>query len=285
MKPRLFTSLIILLLSTTLVFSQKAEKIKGSKVVTSSIQQVKPFTMIEVEDNIEIYLEKGAKSEIKIEADDNLHDVISLKVENNILIISTSKEIQGFKKLTVKVTYTNDLNLITTKDESIVTAIQEIILDTITFKSLDKSKLFLNVNAGNFNLLADDKSKIELNLKSETAFVELSKNSSLKALINSSELKFDLYQKSSAIIEGDSDNSIIRIDNLAELNAIKFNSKTSDLTIEGKANCSLHTRSTSTYVHTIIVRNIAASIVVTTKIKRTRLYLSARYPNIGANTN
>ena len=239
MKPRLFTSLIILLLSTTLVFSQKAEKIKGSKVVTSSTQQVKPFTMIEVEDNIEIYLEKGVKSEIKIEADDNLHDVISLKVENNILIISTSKEIQGFKKLTVKVTYTNDLNLITTKDESIVTAIQEIILDTITFKSLDKSKLFLNVNAGNFNLLADDKSKIELNLKSETAFVELSKNSSLKALINSAELKCDLYQKSSAIIEGDSDNSMIRIDNLAELNAIKFNSKTSDLTIEGKANCSL----------------------------------------------
>ena len=239
MKLRLFTSLIILLLSTTLVFSQKAEKIKGSKVVTSSIQQVKPFTMIEVEDNIEIYLEKGVKSEIKIEADDNLHDAISLKVENNILIISTSKEIQGFKKLTVKVTYTNDLNLITTKDESIVTAIQEIILDTVTFKSLDKSKLFLNVNAGNFNLLADDKSKIELNLKSETAFVELSKNSSLKALINSSELKCDLYQKSSAILEGDSDNSIIRIDNLAELNAIKFNSKTSDLTIEGKANCSL----------------------------------------------
>lgn len=239
MKPKLFTSLIILLLSTTLVFSQKAEKIKGSKVVTSSIQQVKPFTMIEVEDNIEIYLEKGTKSEIKIEADDNLHDVISLKVENNILIISTSKEIQGFKKLSVKVTYTNDLNLITTKDESIITAIQEIILDTITFKSLDKSKLFLNVNTGNFNLLADDKSKIELNLKSETSFVELSKNSTLKALINSAELKCDLYQKSSAIIEGDSDNSIIRIDNLAELNASKFNSKTSDLTIEGKASCSL----------------------------------------------
>jgi hypothetical protein len=239
MKPKLFTSLIILLLSTTLVFSQKAEKIKGSKVVTSSIQQVKPFTMIEVEDNIEIYLEKGTKSEIKIEADDNLHDVISLKVENNILIISTSKEIQGFKKLSVKVTYTNDLNLITAKDESVITAIQEIILDTITFKSLDKSKLFLNVNAGNFNLLADDKSKIELNLKSETSFVELSKNSTLKALINNAELKCDLYQKSSAIIEGDSDNSIIRIDNLAELNASKFNSKTSDLTIEGKASCSL----------------------------------------------
>ena len=239
MKPRLFSFLIILLFSTTLVFSQKAEKIKGSKVVTSSIQQVKPFTMIEVEDNIEIHLEKGAKSEIKIEADDNLHDVISLKVENNILLISTSKEVQGFKKLSVKVTYTKDLNLITTKDESVVNAIQEITLDTITFKSLDKSKLFLNVNAANFNLLADDKSKIELNLKSETAFVELSKNSSLKALINSVELKCDLYQKAIAVIEGDSESTIARIDNSAELKARNFNSKTTDLTIEGKANCDI----------------------------------------------
>lgn len=239
MKPRLFTSLIMLLLSTTFVFSQKAGKIKGSKVVTSLIQQVKPFTMIEVEDNIEIYLEKGEKSEIKIEADDNLHEVISLKVENNILLISTSKEVQGFKKLSVKVTYTKDLNLITTKDESVVNAIQEITLDTITFKSLDKSKLFLNVNAANFNLLADDKSKIELNLKSETAFVELSKNSSLKALINSVELKCDLYQKAIAVIEGDSESTIARIDNSAELKARNFNSKTTDLTIEGKANCDI----------------------------------------------
>ena len=239
MKLKLFLTIIVLCVFSCLLQAQKTEKIRGSKLVTSSSKEIKSFTAIEVEDNIEIHLEKGAKSEIKIEADDNLHDAISLKVENNILIISTSKEIQGFKKLSVKVTYTNDLNLITTKDESIVTAIQEIILDTITFKSLDKSKLFLNVNAGNFNLQADDKSKIELNLKSETSFIELSKNSSLKALINSAELKCDLYQKSSAIIEGDSDNSMIRIDNLAELNARKLNSKTSDLTIEGKANCSL----------------------------------------------
>lgn len=239
MKPNFFLSCIISIFLTTPVFSQKAEKIKGSKIVTASTHQVEPFSMIEVEDNLEIYLEKGEKNEIKIESDANLHEVISLKVINDILILSTLKEIQGFKKLSVTVTYTSGLNLITTKDESVVNAIQEVILDTITFKAFDKSKLFLNINAGNFNLLADDKSKIELNLKSETSFVELSKNSSLKALINSGELKCDLYQKSIAIIEGDSDNSIFRIDNLAELNAQKLNCKTSDLTVEGKASCNI----------------------------------------------
>jgi hypothetical protein len=239
MKLKLFLTIIVLCVFSCLLQAQKTEKIRGSKLVTSSSKEIKSFTAIEVEDNIEIHLEKGAKNQINIEADDNLHEIISTKVQDKILIVSTTKEIQGFKKLSIKVTYTNDLNLVTAKDESVINAIHEIILDTITFKSLDKSKLFLNVNAGNFNLQADDKSKIELNLKSETSFIELSKNSSLKALINSAELKCDLYQKATATIEGDSDNSIIRIDNLAELNASKFNSKTSDLTIEGKANCSL----------------------------------------------
>jgi hypothetical protein len=113
--------LLVALVVTSFSFGQKKEKIKGSKIVTLAIKEIPNFDTIEVGDNFEIFLVKSDKPSIEIEADDNLHDVISLKVENNILIISTSKEIQGFKKLSVKVTYTNDLNLITTKDESIVT--------------------------------------------------------------------------------------------------------------------------------------------------------------------
>jgi len=244
MKLKLFLTIIVLCVFSCLLQAQKTEKIRGSKLVTSSSKEIKSFTAIEVEDNIEIHLEKGAKNQINIEADDNLHEIISTKVQDKILIVSTTKEIQGFKKLSIKVTYTNDLNLVTAKDESVINAIQEIILDTITFKSLDKSKLFLNVNAGNFNLQADDNSKIELNLKSETSFIELSKNSSLKALINSSELKCDLYQKATATIEGDANMTNIRQDNATELNARNFNSKNTDLAIEGNATCILFAENT-----------------------------------------
>lgn len=239
MKLKIFLSVIALIFSSSLLIAQKAEKIKGSKIVTSTVKEVKPFNTIEVEDNIEIYIEKGEKSEIKIEADDNLHDVINLEVQDQILIISTKKEVQSFKKFTLKVTYTDDLNLVITKDESIVNAIQQVVLENITFKALHKSKLFLNINANNFSLLADDKSKVELNLKGENCFVELSKNTTLKALVNSVDFKCDLYQKAAAIIEGDSDKSILRIDNSAELNATKFNSKNADITIEGSGSCSI----------------------------------------------
>lgn len=239
MKPKIYLSIITLIFSTSILLAQKAEKIKGSKVVTTSQKEIKSFNAIEIGDNLEINLEKGDKNEIKIEADDNLHDIINLEVQDDILMISTSKEAQGFKKLSVKITYTNDLNLVTTKDESVVNAIQEIILDNITFKTFDKSKLFLNVNSKNFILQSNDKSKIELNLKGENSFIELSKNATLKALINSVDLKCDLYQKANAVIEGDVTNANLRLDNSAELNARNFNIKNGNLAIEGNANCSI----------------------------------------------
>jgi len=43
--------------------------------------------------------------------------------------------------------------------------------------------------------MANDKSKIELNLKSDQATIELSKNSHLKALIAAGQVVFDMYQK------------------------------------------------------------------------------------------
>lgn len=241
MKPRIYLSIITLLLSSTMLLAQKAEKIKGSKVVTSTTKEVKAFNAIEIKDNLEINLEKGDKNEIKIEADDNLHDIITLNVQDDILMIATSKEAQGFKKLSVTITYTNDLNLITTKDESVVNAIQEIVLDNITFKTFDRSKLFLNVNSKNFILQANDKSKTELNLKGESTFIELSKNATLKALINSADVKCDLYQKATATIEGDANNTNLRLNNSAALNARNFNSKNTDLTLEESASCNLFT--------------------------------------------
>jgi hypothetical protein len=246
MKLKSYITLVTLLFSTTLLFAQKTDKIKGSGVIKITLKEIESFNSIEVEDNIIIDLEKGETSGIRIEADDNLHEIINCVVQNNVLIVSTSKEAHGFKKLSVRITYTDDLNLVTSKDEAIVNAIQEISVENITFKSRNKSKLFLNANVTNFNLQSDDKSKVELNLKSENAFIELSNNSSLKALINSAELKCDLYQKAIAIIEGDADNAFARLDNSSELNARNFNAKNIDITVEDTASCSVFAESNCT---------------------------------------
>lgn len=240
MTMKKYTVILLLLLSTTLSFAQKKEKVKGSKTVTVELREIGPFESLEIEDNLEVYLERGDKNEIKIEADENLQDLITLDLKDKTLHIYTSKHAVNYKKLIVRVTYTNDLNLVTSKNETTINAIQEILLENITFKSHDYSQLFLNVNAKNFILQADDKSKTELNLKSENTSIEMSKNATLKALVSTIDLKVDLYQKANATIEGTATNAIIRLDNNSELTGNKLTIKNIDVTAESYSNCSVN---------------------------------------------
>lgn len=229
------TALLLLLLVTTLTFAQRREKIKGSKIVTTSIKEVGEFDGIEADDNLEVYLEKGEKNEIKIEADDNLHDIIGMDLREKVLRLYTSKESTIYKKLIVRVTYTSSLKQVIAKNDAVIYAIQELQLDDITFNTFDYSKLFLNVNSKKFTLFADDKSKTELNLKSEDATLQLSKNSSIKTLVSAIKFKCDLYQKSIASIEGIAEKATIRLDNNSIFTGTKFTLKEANITAEGYA--------------------------------------------------
>lgn len=229
------TVLFLLLLVTTLTFAQKREKVKGSKIVTTSIKEVGDFDGIEADDNLEVYLEKGEKNEIKIEADDNLHEIIGVDLRDRILRLYTSKESTIFKKLIVRVTYTKSFKKVIAKNESVIYAIQELQLDDITFNSFDYSKLFLNVNSKKFSLIADDKSKSELNIKSEDAVLQLSKNATVKSLVSAIKFKCDLYQKASANIEGIAEKATIRLDNNSTFTGSKFTLKDANVTAESNA--------------------------------------------------
>lgn len=239
-KMKKYIVITLLVLSTTIVSAQKKEKIKGSKTVTTELREVGYFDTLELEDNLEVYLEKGEKPGIKIEADDNLHDIISMDLRDKTLRIYTSKEAIKYRKLIVKVTYTNDLKSVSSKNDAVVNAIQEVQLDSIIFRSIDYSKLFLNINTKNFVLQADDKSKIELNAKSEKIKIVLSKNAALKSLITTPDLTCDLYQKSEANIEGTATNAVIRLDNNSDLKGDKLTIKDLELITESYSTGSIN---------------------------------------------
>lgn len=225
------------LLISLLSLAQKKEKVKGSKIVKMEQKQVDNFESIEVEDNLEVFLVKGDACSLEIEADDNLIEFVDFKLTGKNLRISTSRDISSYKKLSVRVTYTDKLNMIIAKDETNVTALSDVVLDNITFKSYDYAKLFLNAKTKNFTLMANDKSKIELNLKSEKTAIDVSKSAYVKALISSGEMRFDMYQKASADIEGDVIDLKLRLDNSADFTGKKLTAKTAllEVTAYGKA--------------------------------------------------
>lgn len=233
--------LIFTILFTTITFAQKKEKVKGSKIVTVEKVEVAGFTELEIEDNLEVFLVKGDKNSIEVETDENLHTAINHQTYGTSLRLNTNKEISGFKKLEIRVTYTDSLKLISVKHEAKLNVVSEMKLKNITIKTYDYSKTFINANASNFTLLANDKSKVELNLKSEDTFIEMSKNAEIKTHISSTKLKFDMYQKSEAVVDGEVSEMKLRLDNSANYEGQKLISKMLNLTTESNTKCSVYT--------------------------------------------
>jgi hypothetical protein len=226
-------SILCFLFISALTYGQKKEKVKGSKIVKLEQKQIDNFESIEVEDNLEVFLLKGNESSFEIEADDNLIEFIEYELTGNNLKFFTTKDLSSYKKLSVRITYTDKFNMIIAKDETNVTSLSDLILDNITFKCYDYSKLFLNAKTKDFTLMANDKSKVELNLKSDKTAIDVSKSAYVKALISSIDMRFDMYQKSSAEVEGDIINLKLRLDNNTEFIGKKLIAKNALLETNG----------------------------------------------------
>jgi len=236
-----FTLFVIALFSLTIASAQvKLEKIKGSKIVTISVKEVESFENVEIEEFLDVYFVKSEKQSIEIEADDNLHDIISYNVLGNTLKLTALKQPTGEKKVAIRVNYTDSLKTIVARHDSKINAIADINLESITIKNFDKSQSFLNIKSTNFTLIMTDKSKAEINVKSDKTVVELSKDAKVKGLIASPETKIDLYQKAEAEIEGDAQIAKIRLDNNANLIAKKFTVKDMELVAESYTKCSVN---------------------------------------------
>lgn len=232
--------ILSLLLISLFSFGQKKEAVKGSKIVKVITRPISNFESIEVEDNFDVFLVKGNECGFEIESDDNLFDFIETKSVGTNLRISSSKNITGYKKLSIRVTYTDNLKMVISKDETNVTALADVALTNVTFKSYDHSKLFLYAKTNSFTLMLNDKSKAEINLVSDKTAIDLSNNASLKALITSKDLKFDMYQKSTAEIEGDTNDFKLRMDNSSDFIGKKLTSKNAFVEINNDSECSVN---------------------------------------------
>lgn len=233
--------LLFALLFSVAAFAQKKEKIKGSKIVTVAQKEVENFENLEVEGNIEIFLSKGGTQSLEIEADDNLHETIKTDLNGTTLRIYTDKDVTGAKKLSVRVTYTDNLKTITAKNEVTINSLADLQLENITIKNLDYSKSYLNVKSANFSLIMNDKATAELNFQGDNITIELSKSAQLKALIAAGQTaKIDLYQKTTATIEGDAAEGKIRVDNNASFTGKKFTVKNLELTAESYTHCNIN---------------------------------------------
>ncbi|NNC70129.1 MAG: DUF2807 domain-containing protein [Flavobacteriaceae bacterium] len=89
------SAVCILLLTTSCMF----DGIKGNRIVKTDTRNISSdFEAIRISNGIDVYLTMGNSVSLKLEADENLHDIIQTEVEDGVLRIYADQNIWSAKR-------------------------------------------------------------------------------------------------------------------------------------------------------------------------------------------
>lgn len=144
-------SKIIAILFLTAVFTSCSvdmfNRVSGNRNVVSQDRTASEnFTGIKVSTGIDLYITQGSKNQIKVEADENLHDIIITEVENGVLKVYSEKNVWSAKAKKVYVTIKN-LELLTATSGSDVYGKGVIETKEISISTTSGADIRIAVNA------------------------------------------------------------------------------------------------------------------------------------------
>lgn len=204
--------LYLILFIPILSFSQKTEKIKGNKIVSIQETKIDSFKIISIGDNFKINLLEG-KPMIKIETDENLHDVIEFEVDNNTLSFGLNKKITTKKKLNITIYYPSTITSIITQDNAEINSLSTMILNSLNLKTGGTSKVDLDIETSIFNYTNHERGRSELKVVADSITISLRDNSKLKGHFKSPKLVTSMYDRSSTELKGEVDSLYVDLNN------------------------------------------------------------------------
>ncbi|WP_062060905.1 GIN domain-containing protein [Aquimarina longa] len=234
MRTLSFICICLLVIGNT--YSQK-EKIKGNKIVSTERFDVDGFHTIEIYENFEVTLDERSDNQVKLETDSNLQKVIQVEVKDSILTITSDKELRRAKALNLDISYASELKKIILHDKVIVKSLSPIKTNQLILNVNDYADVFLSIDANNISCTAYGKPEIELHSTAKEVMYQLNDNSKLKGIVTADHLKVDLYQKTSAKLEGEVQSMLVRTDNDTDFYGEKLNAMKTSLIAEGSSDC------------------------------------------------
>lgn len=214
------TVLLLTLLFCFQAFTQRKPKIKGTRNVVEVSEELSPFNAIELNDDLEVFLERSAIESCVINADDNLIDVLKFKVVDSTLVITSFYKITAKKKLDIKVNYLG-LNAITVRDGKI--NMKDVISsDTLNIYTSDSARLVMNANADVMNIEMEGISSGDFNIVSNDLNITMKDRTDAGISAVSGKSTITMYKNSSAKIEGNTNALFTNLNEHSNLRADKF---------------------------------------------------------------
>jgi hypothetical protein len=158
----------ILVALTALLFSScnytvNSKSIKGSGHVTTEKRTVEgDFKSIEVSNAIDLVIEQADQKEIIVEADDNLQNSITTKVENGVLIVAC--DYNSFiniksKKVTVKMPIIEELQA---SSASSITSVNTLKAENVSLRASSAANINVKIKSDNITSKSSSASTISM---------------------------------------------------------------------------------------------------------------------------
>lgn len=159
-------------------------KIGNGTVVKQNRSVPNSFSAVKSSAGIDVFLTQGNENTIVVEADENLHNYIETKIEDNVLKIYPSTPIRRSKALKVHVTFI-DLEQLSASSASSIRSVSEIKSRNLSVHASSGAHIVLEILSEDLGLSCSSGSEIRLSGKT----VSLTANSSSGATIKAQELQ------------------------------------------------------------------------------------------------
>lgn len=225
-------TLLFTFLFCSILTAQNPNKIKGNRIVSIQETLINSFHTINVDEDFDIEITYNKVPSVEIEADENLHEFIVFEVRDSVLSFNKTKKITSKKRLNIKVKYNDYLNTIETNDDGEISSLATVELNNAKLITHGSSKADLTIKTNFFNFKGSERSKVKLDLISDSTNITLNDNSKLDGLINSQKLSIDLHHRTNATINGNGESLLIRANNYGEFVGKNYTVKTCDVVCE-----------------------------------------------------
>ncbi len=161
-KSKLLSGILLLfILSVSAGCIEMIRGVRGNGNVVTQQIGVKSFDAIKVGGSFEVYLNQADTESLKIEADENLMDLISARVRDNTLIITTREQIRDAKALKVYITF-KDLRKMNFSGAVEVTGMNKLNFNDLSFHASGASEVELNIAAKGLEMDLSGASEIDI---------------------------------------------------------------------------------------------------------------------------
>lgn len=162
-------------------FDINLNSVRGNGDVTSENRMIsEEFDAIKVSRGLDVYITQSDNESITVEADDNLHDIIMIEVENNVLKIYADENISYSKSKKVMVSFKN-ISKITATSGSDLIATNVIKADDLELIASSGSDIKIEVDTNSAICESASGSDISISGKTNKLYAEASSGSDIKA--------------------------------------------------------------------------------------------------------